>query len=92
MKGAADVVASVAFRLLYAWQILNVTVELFYLHEEGAYHDALGFLQCVAFVDLLTFCSIFVKDGLQMESCAGQEMLLCLAMCLVSRSPSNQVC
>ncbi len=64
-----------------AWQILNVTVELFYACEEGVNHDALGLVKHVMDIDLLTFCSIFVKDDI-LEDCAGQEMhMTCCATC-----------
>ncbi len=39
-----------------------------------------GFLN----IDLLTFHDVFVKEGQQVEDGAAQEMLLCLAVCLVA--------
>ncbi len=50
-----------------AGQILNVTVQLFYTREESADCDTLGFLHVTTNVDLLTFCGVFIEDGLQME-------------------------
>jgi hypothetical protein len=74
VSGTASWVLSVALGL---GQILNVTVQLFYMREESMYRDALWFLQVTTNVDLLTFRCVFIKDSLQMKHGTHKKMLVC---------------
>ncbi len=66
-----------------AGQILNVAVQLFYMCEESAYRDVLGLLLVVTYINLLTFRSIFIEDGLQMKRGAFEKVLICLTTFLL---------